>query len=124
MTGVDPFLIEGLRVLQHALGTDKFGRGTMYRRHFVTGEGSLDHPTCMEAVERGLMTRHPGNALTGGDDTFLVTEAGKQFVRDHSPKVDAKQRARDRYSRFLNLSDVMPDLTFRDFLKHYAKEPA
>jgi hypothetical protein len=105
-----------LHILQHSLGVDRFGRGE-YRNHFVTGEGSLDHPACMDAVSRGLMQRHPGNALTGEMDLFVVTEAGKQFVRDNVQKVDAKQRRKDRYSRFLDLSDVMPDLTFRDFLK-------
>lgn len=46
-----------------------------------------------------------------------VTEAGKDFIRATSPHPDARQRRKDRYSRFLDLSDVMPDLTFRDFLR-------
>lgn len=109
-----------LHILQHSLGVDKFGRGDQYRNHFVTGEGSIDHPLCMMAVEQGLMTRHAGNALTGEMDLFLVTDAGRVFVARHSPKPDRKQRAKDRYSRFLDLSDVMPDLTFRQFLAEYA----
>ena len=109
-----------LHILQHALGVDKFGRGDQYRRHFVTGEGSLDHPTCMEAVAQGLMTRHSGNALTGEMDLFLVTDKGRAFVAARSPKPDRKQRARDRYSRYLDLADVFPDLTFRQFLADYA----
>lgn len=106
-----------LQVLQHSLGVDQFGRGNMYRRHFVTGEGSLDHPTCLEAVTLGLMVRHPGNALTGEMDLFLVTEAGREFVRTRSPKPDRRQRNKDRYSRFLDISDVYPDLTFGEFLR-------
>lgn len=29
-----------LNILQHSLGLDEYGRGTPYRNHFVTGEGS------------------------------------------------------------------------------------
>lgn len=106
-----------LSILQHSLGVDKFGRGTQYREHFVTGEGSIDYPICMEAERLGLMTRHAGNALTGEMDLFLVTDAGRAFVAEHSPRPDRRQKARDRYSRFLDISDVMPDLTFGDFLR-------
>lgn len=108
---------ELLQILQHSLGVDQFGRGNQYRNHFVTGEGSTDHPVCMEAVNRGLMTRHAGNALTGDMDLFYVTEAGKVYVAENSPKPDRKQKNRDRYSRYLSVSDCMPDLTFGDFLK-------
>ena len=110
---------ELLHVLQHSLGVDKFGRGTQYRNRFVTGEDSVDHPFCMKAVERNLMTRHAGSALTGGMDLFCVTDEGRRFVAEQSPKPDRKQRAKDRYSRFLDLSDVIPDLTFRRFLKEH-----
>lgn len=106
-----------LHILQHSHGLDGFGRGTFYRNRFVTGEGSIDHPICMEAVAKGLMVRHAGNALTGEMDLFMVTDAGREFIANQSPKVDAKQRKRDRYSRFLDVSDVLPDLTFREFLR-------
>ena len=106
-----------LHILQHSLGVDQFGRGERYRNHFVTGEGSVDYPICMEAVERGLMHRRSGNALTGGNDLFTVTDAGKAWVGENSPKPDRKQMARDKYSRFLNISDCMPDLTFGEFLR-------
>lgn len=108
-----------LHVLQHSLGVDEFGRGDQYRNRFVTGEGSTDHPTCLEAVDRGLMDRHAGNTLTGDMDLFVVTDQGRNFVAQHSPRPDRKQKARDRYSRFLDLSDVMPDLTFQSFLKEH-----
>lgn len=107
---------ELLQILQHSLGYDKFGRGTGYRNRFVTGEGSIDHPICMQAVDRGLMQRFAGNPLTGDMDLFVVTDAGREYIRQHSPKVDRTQRNRDRYSRFLALSDCWPDYTFRQFL--------
>lgn len=106
-----------LHTLQHSLGVDRFGRGEQYRNHFVTGEGSVDHPICMEAVERGLMERWPGTVLTGDDALFTVTDAGKAWVAENSPKPDRKQRARDKYSRFLDISDCVPDLTFGEFLR-------
>ncbi len=64
-----------LQILRHSLGLTR-GKD-MYRNHFVTGEGSLDHPDCMALVEMGLMTRRSGNELSGGDDVFRVTDTGK-----------------------------------------------
>jgi hypothetical protein len=72
-----------VHILRHSLGVPDPSQTNMYRNHFVTGEGSLDHPDCMELVGKGLMTRRKGNAITGGDDAFFVTEAGKALVRDY-----------------------------------------
>lgn len=66
-----------LQILRHALGIGDNGRGAAYRNHFVTGEGSRDHPFCMALVEAGCMTRRSGSPLTGGDDLFMVTRLGK-----------------------------------------------
>lgn len=66
-----------LHVLRHSLGTGEYGRKPSHRNHFVTGEGSKEHPTCMQLVELGLMHRRSGNALSGGDDIFTVTAAGR-----------------------------------------------
>ena len=74
-----------LKILQHTLGVDEFGRGTQYRNHFVTGAGSIDHPICMEAVELGLMKRQEGHPLSRGDDVFSATAAGKEWMADNSP---------------------------------------
>lgn len=105
-----------LHILQHSLGVDRYGRGEQYRNHFVTGEGSIDHPLCIEAVHLGLMVRCETNALTGGMDLFMVTKAGRQTVRDHSPPAPKVSRAAARYQRFLDVSDVM-DITFGEFLR-------
>ena len=94
-----------LQILQHALGTDKYGRGGQYRSHFVTGAGSTDHAACMLAVEHGLMTRHGGNALSGGDDIFIVTRAGVDYVSRNSPAPPPEPkltRSQKRYRAFLN----------------------
>jgi hypothetical protein len=57
-----------LHILQHSLGLDEYGRGTFYRNRFVTGEGSTDHPLCMELVALGYMKRFPAVELFGGSD--------------------------------------------------------
>ena len=75
-----------LHVLQHSLGLDQYGRGSMYRSHFVTGEGSIDHPICMQLVALGFMSRRANVELCGGSDVFNVTEAGKQATIANSPK--------------------------------------
>lgn len=66
-----------LEILRHALGLKSDGSGRAYRHHFVTGPGSDDYNDCTALVECGLMVRRRGNALTGGDDLFLVTDAGR-----------------------------------------------
>lgn len=70
-----------MHILRHSLGVPDPDQTNMYRNHFVTGEGSLDHPDCMALVRLGLMVRHAGNPITGGDDVFYVTGAGKDLVR-------------------------------------------
>ncbi|KWV17183.1 hypothetical protein ATB53_00450 [Xanthomonas translucens] len=68
-------------MLRHALGTSDNGKRQSYRNHFVTGEGSTDHPLCMQLVAMGFMARRNGNELTGGDDLFTVTDAGRAAAR-------------------------------------------
>ena len=72
---------EDAHILRHSLGVPDPGQTNMYRNHFVTGEGSLDHPDSMALVALGLMTRCVGNEMTGGDDVFFVTNKGRQLVR-------------------------------------------
>lgn len=68
-------------IICHSLGLRDDGRGKPYRSHFVTGEGSTDYPDCMALTELGLMVRRDGSPLTGGDDLFLVTDAGKAAAK-------------------------------------------
>lgn len=46
-----------------------------------------------------------------------MTDAGVKYVDEHSPKSPKKTRGQKRYERFLEVSDMDPDLTFGDFLK-------
>jgi hypothetical protein len=105
-----------LHILQHSIGADEYGhivRGGG-RNYFVTGEGSDDYPHCMALVSAGLMTRRAGSAISGGDDIFHVTEAGRKYVAEHSeqpPKLTASQR---RYQAYLDADTCM---TFGEWLK-------
>jgi len=82
---------EQLHILQHSLGLDRYGQGTMYRNSFVTGAGCADHRACMALVARGFMTRRARVKLFGGDDIFTVTDAGKRAVAAESPAAPARK---------------------------------
>jgi hypothetical protein len=105
-----------LHVLQHALGVDDYGQGNPYRNHFVTGPGCDNWGLCTAHVEAGRMVRHEPRAIVGGADSycFVVTEAGRAFVREHSPKPPKISRAKARYRAWLR-SNL--DTTFGEWLK-------
>lgn len=90
-----------LHILQHALGLDAYGRGSQYRNRYVTDGGECDAP-----VADGLMVRHPPREISGGMPIFVVTDAGKAHVREHSPKPPKVSRGRARYLHWLAVSDV------------------
>jgi hypothetical protein len=109
-----PTQAAGLHILQHALGMDVYGRGTGYRNHFVTGASSVDHTTCMDLVQMGLMTCRDGNAISGGDDIFYVTPAGKVYVQEHSAKPPKLTRSQKRYESYLAADS---DMSFGEWMK-------
>lgn len=110
-----------LHILQHALGMDDYGQLPKgeYRNHYCTESDSADWAMCMAHVEAGRMTRHGPSQLYGGNTSycFVVTDAGRAFVREHSPKPPKVSRAKQRYLEWLAASDAWPDLTFADYLK-------
>lgn len=103
-----------LHILQHSLGLDEYGRGTFYRNHFVTGEGSKDHADCMALVAAGFMTVRNGNELSGGDDVFRVTDDGKRAAVESSPAPPKLTRSQQNYQDYL---DYDGSLSFIEFLK-------
>jgi hypothetical protein len=109
-----------LHILQHSLGLDEYGRGNQYRNHFVTGEGSCDWPICNELVDLGLMSVQRKHHLSGGDDCFFVTEAGKKYIFTNSPKPPKLSKSKLRYKRYLEYGDCFE--SFRDFL-YWDAEP-
>jgi len=107
-----------LHIIQHSLGADQFGQGNQYRNYFVTGEGSVDHPICMKAVDLGLMEiRRAKYELYGGDDVFAVTAAGKQWMAENSPAPPKLTRSQQRYQRYLE-SDS--GVSFGEWMKRKA----
>lgn len=91
-----------LHILQHSLGLDQYGRGTFYRNHFCTGEGSLDHPSCMSLVEQGFMVRRANVEMFGGMDMFYVTPSGRSAVVEYSPAPPKLSPGKQRYLDYLN----------------------
>jgi hypothetical protein len=61
----------------------------------------------------GLMRQQAGGPLTGGDDAFFVTDAGKKVALDGLPKLS---RSQERYRRWLDVADVT-NQSFGDYLK-------
>lgn len=108
-----------LHILQHSIGADQYGRIVRGggRNHFVTGEGGKDHADCVALVTAGLMTRRAGSAISGGDDIFHVTTAGKEHVARHSAAAPVLTPSQRRYAAFL-AEDC--GLTFGQWLKSRA----
>lgn len=105
---------QSLHVLQHALGLDDYGQGRAYRNHYVTGPGCDGWALCMAHVAAGRMVRHDPRAIFGGDYCFTVTDAGRQFVREHSPEPPKLSRSKQRYEAWLRSS---VDVPFGEWLK-------
>ena len=106
-----------LEILQHSLGCDAFGCGSMFRNHFVTDSASGDGQYCLRLVALGLM-RDCGSQgdLTGGMNLFVVTEAGKEVMRRDSPKrppANKMTRGQRRYAEFLQADS---GLSFREWI--------
>lgn len=76
--------IEQIDLMRHALGAGR-RRQRETRNYFVTGPGCADYGLCEELVASGLMRRHEGNDITGGDPIFTVTDAGRAaaVANDH-----------------------------------------
>lgn len=111
-----------LHILQHALGRDEYGRprsasGEDYRNHYVTGEACDSYAACEEAERQGLMQRHARSALSGGDWVFTVTDAGRAYIAEHSPKPPKVSRSRARYLRWLNSAAADCGVAFGDWLR-------
>lgn len=103
-----------LHILQHSLGLDRYGRGTMYRNHFVAG--AKDVASCDALAELGLMTRSEGSVLTGGCPAFFVTEAGKRVAVAISEKPPKLTRSQRRYQQWL---DADGGMSFGQYLKSH-----
>lgn len=105
-----------LHILQHSLGLDKYGDGSQYRNHFVTGPGSRDFDDCRALVADGLMTERAGNALSGGDSVFFVTPKGTDFVALNSPAKPPAPKLTRSQKRYRAWLDADCGLSFAEWL--------
>lgn len=106
-----------LDVLQHALGRDEYGRPNQsthpdYRNFYVASPGHHSWNVLVTAVADGLMVRRKGNEISGGGDIFSVTDEGKAYIDQNSPKPPKLTRAQKRYRDWL---DADCGLTFAEF---------
>lgn len=105
-----PLTPRQLDILQHSLGVDQYGQGEMYRNRFCAGGD--DEDVCRELVALGYIQQH---RTTDWLPYFncSVTEAGKQAVREQSPKPPKLTRSQIRYREFLKSGW---DRSFREWL--------
>lgn len=101
-----------LEVLQHALGADKYGQmpKNPYRNHYVGEDES-----CRELVSLGHMIEMKPRAISGGEVWFMVTESGREAMRQESPKPPKISRSTKRFDEYRSFSDAY-DCTFREWL--------
>lgn len=102
---------EQLHILQHALGLDKYGQGTMYRNHFCAG--SSDESVCRDLVALGYMQEHPRTTWLPYFNCS-VTDAGKAAVKTESPKPPKLTTGQKRYREFLKADS---GLKFGEWIK-------
>jgi hypothetical protein len=109
-----------LEILQHALGVDQFGRGTMYRSHFVTDPAGPDGIICEQLVARGWMDNHGKHSLAGGSHLYTVNHYGRAAVKMFSPAPPKLTRSQQRYARYRQCADCFE--SFWHFLKYESRK--
>lgn len=103
-----------LEVLQHSLGADKYGQLPKHyegRNYYWTEETD---PEVLELVALGFMVQH--QAVSWCPDTmFSVTKAGKDAMREASPKPPKVSAGTKRFAEYRRYSDANC-CTFREWL--------
>ena len=118
-----------LKILQHTLGLDQYGQPpkgrrpgsdddfpNCYRNNYVIGADSPDFYLLRELVEAGLMMDAGSKKLLGGMHVFHATQKGYEAVKEHSPCPPKESRAKRRWRHFIDVREVCPGLTFKDYL--------
>lgn len=93
-----------LGILQHSLGLDQYGQGTMYRNHFCAGVD--DEQICRELIALGYMRQHLTTEMLPYFNCS-VTEEGKKAVLRESQKAPRLSRSQKRYQAFLDADSGM-----------------
>jgi hypothetical protein len=79
--------VSGAELMRHALGVQAYvtiaskggiRRKKPYRNHFCASGD--DVPTWDALVAEGFATKRAGNAITGGDPVYYVTDAGREHA--------------------------------------------
>lgn len=103
-----------LQILQHSLGCDEYGtppkRGG--ERNYYGTDG--DDPDCNELVALGYMVKGSPKEWTPSV-FFVVTDAGKQAMREASPKPPKVSRSTKRFAEYSSFADAF-ECTFREWL--------
>jgi hypothetical protein len=106
-----------LDILRHMLGVnDLNGKAPApYRNYYCAcpGDKQLHELQGLGAVE---MYHRTAKGAGGDYEWFRCTDAGSAAALASCPK--PLTGAKKRYRAFLEISDVYPDLTFREFLTH------
>lgn len=102
---------EQLRILRHMLGIDVNDTPDPpeYRDYYCANPGD---PQMHELVGLGVVRLR---ATRDGYEWFETTHTGKAEARA-SQRAMLLPKSKRIYLRWLSISDVRPDLTFRDFL--------
>lgn len=109
-----------LHILQHSLGLDQYGRGNSYRNRYIIGPDGDGFEDCQRLVSEGLMLDLGPQSMCSGMHCFTVTEAGKKYVADNSPKPPKISRSKQRYLDYLEVGDCFE--SFGHYLKYKARE--
>jgi hypothetical protein len=115
MSSLRPELLD---ILQHSLGLDRHGlyKGSRegYRNHFASGPECDHYAPCRELVDLGLMTERKPPPDVYPYSTFVVTDAGRDAVRKHSPQAPKLSRSQKRYRAYLSADSSM---SFGEWMK-------
>lgn len=113
--------------IDHALGRPVDPMAETYRNHFATDDGP-------QSAEFMASPHWDFAGATGEMLFFCVTETGRRALADYLHQIGDRNRvymvtfggydmpqvatshAKARYMRWLSISDLCPDLSFRDFM--------
>lgn len=105
---------EQMHILQHSLGLSK-RHDKPYRNYYTVYAESRDIQDLERLATKGLMANGGKSPVNADMIYFYVTEKGRQVAIENLPE-DKRSPGQKRYERFLDLKDVCPDLTFKEFL--------
>lgn len=100
-----------MQILRHMLGIDvtDVRSPKEYRDYFCACHGDAD---LAELAAAGMVKMYDKCSQY---EWFTTTDAGKAAARA-SQRARLQTKSKRMYSRFLDISDCRPDLTFREFL--------